>query len=117
MELRRDLINIRSDDVDRPSDCPAVLEVLALDDVADFLDGFAVQGAGSAHGLEAIVLGWIVTACDHDGAVGFGVLRRIVKHRRRDRADIGDVASDVEQPFHQRSRGGGKSSAGNRGRR
>src|ERR1035438_8004989 len=44
----------------------------------------------------------MVPAGDHDGAVGFGVLRRIVKYRSGDDADIGDIRTGVQQAFHQR---------------
>ncbi len=102
VELRRDFIHIGSGRVHHSHLARAMLEVLFLDEVQDILDGFAVQCAGTAHGLEAVVFRRIVTAGDHDGAVGFGVLRRIVKHWSGNDTDIGDIRTRLQQPFHQR---------------
>ncbi len=69
---------------------------------AHVLNRFAVQCARAADALESVVLGRIVAAGDHDGAVGVQVLRRVIEHRSGDRADVGDVAPGGQEAFDQR---------------
>ena len=102
MKLRRDFVHVRRDGVGGGQGSDAGFEIRALDDVEHFLDRFAMQRARAANAFEAVVLGWIVAAGDHDGAVGIQVLRRVVEHGRGHGADVGDVASGGPQTFDQR---------------
>src|SRR5580700_8307205 len=61
-----------------------------------------MQGARAANALESVVLGGVVAAGDHHGAVGLQVLRRMVDHRGGDGADVGDVGSDGPETLDQR---------------
>ena len=103
VELRRDFVNIGRDCIGWYQGGPCrVSKSLTLDDVEHFLDGFAVQGARAADALEAVVLGRIVAARNHDCAVGVEILRRIIEDWRRHGADVGDVAAGGQQPCTQR---------------
>ena len=102
VELSRHFVDVRRDGVSAGQCSSAAFEIGALDDIEDILNRFAMQRAGAADALEAVVLGGIVAAGDHDGAVGIQFLRRVIKHRRGNHADIGDVATGGEQAFHQR---------------
>ena len=61
-----------------------------------------MQRARAADAFEAVVLGRIVAAGDHDGAVRVQVLRRVIEHRRGDGADVGDVATGGQQALDER---------------
>ena len=101
-ELRRNLVHVRRDSVGGSQSSLASIEIAALDDVEDFLDGFAVQRARAADAFESVVLRRVVAAGDHDRAVGVQVLRRVIEHRSGDRADVGDVAPDGQQASDER---------------
>src|SRR5579863_7094449 len=100
-ELTGHFVYIGCDCVGGAEASAASFKVGSLDDLADFLDGFAVQRACAADAFEPVVLGWIVAAGDHDGAVGVQILRRVVKDGRGDSADVGDVAAGGEKAFRQ----------------
>jgi len=70
----------------------------SLDDPADLLDLLAVDGAGAADHLEAVVLRGVVASGDHDRAVGLGADDRVVEHRGGNHADVGDRAAGGGQP-------------------
>ncbi len=88
-----DLFDVRASNVHGLDATAAALEVLALDDAAHVLIRFAMQRPRTADGFEAVVLGRIMAAGDHDGPIGIQVLRRKIQHRCRNRADIGNVAA------------------------
>ena len=102
LKLRRHFVDVRRDGVGGGHRSVAGFEIAALDHLENFLDRLAVQRACAADAFESVVFGRIVAAGDHDGAVGVQVLRRMIEHRRGDRADVGDVATGGQQSFEQR---------------
>ena len=101
-ELSRHFVHVGRDGVAGTQGSPTGFEIAALDNVANFLNGFAMQRARAADAFEAVVLGRIVASRDHNGAMGVQVLRGVIKDRSGDCADIGDVAANGEQTLHQR---------------
>src|ERR1700685_1609157 len=87
VELSRHLVHVGSDRVARGQSSAAGFEIGALDNVENFLDGFAVQRPSAANAFEAVVFGRIVASGDHNGAVSAQVLRGVVEDRSGDDAD------------------------------
>ena len=54
------------------------------------------------HDLQAVVVGRVVAAGDHDPAAGLQVLRREVEHGARYPPDVDDVPPALAQSFDQR---------------
>ena len=86
VELRGDLLDVRRDHVGGvlggiPGNL-AAREVAGFDHAAKLLDGLAVDGGTAADGFEAVELGRIMAAGDHDGGVGLQAEDGIVEHRR-----------------------------------
>ncbi len=102
IELRRDRIQVGRNDVHHVMRPATACEVAGIDQPADVLDGFAVEGAGAADGLESVELAGIVAAGDHHRAVGRQVHGREIEQGRRDHAEVGDFASGGHQAFDQR---------------
>ena len=59
--------------------------------LAELLDVLAEEGAVLQHHLEAVVIGRVVAAGDHDAAVDVEHGLGIIKHRRRPEADADHV--------------------------
>ena len=70
LELRGDGVEIGVGDVDGFMGARAGCEIVGFDQTKNFLNGFAVEGAGAADGFETVEFGGIVAAGDHDGSVG-----------------------------------------------
>ncbi len=97
-----DFVNVRCHCIGGGQASAAGLEIGALNDMENVLNRLAMQSARAANAFEAVVLRRIVAAGDHDGAVRVQVLRGIIEHRRRHRADICNVAAHGPQTLDQR---------------
>jgi len=71
VELGRDLCHVRRDHVHGLDGTVSRDEILLFDQRAKVLDVFAVDGRSSRHDFEAVVLGGVVAAGDHDSALSF----------------------------------------------
>src|SRR5205807_3513723 len=87
-DIADDAIDVCRNDV-RAADLPrAVIDIAEFDAGLDALDlGLSERRAGNHH-LEAVVIGRIVAAGDHDATLGAEVLRGEVAHRGGDHANV-----------------------------
>ena len=69
----------------------AALPVAGRRHPPELLDVRAEEGAAAEHHLEAVIVGRIVAAGDHDAAVHVELGLGIIEHRRRPEADPDDV--------------------------
>ena len=102
LESGDDVIHIRSYRVDGALRAVAAFEIARLDGPTHTLNRLAMNGALAAHGFETVVVGRIVAAGDHHGAVGLQVPGRMIQHRRWDHANVRDIASGCPEALHQR---------------
>ena len=71
-------------------------------DAADFGDVVAVERIVADHEFEAVLIGRIVRARDHDAAVGFERINRVIEHWSRAEADAHDLHAALLEAFDQR---------------
>src|SRR5438132_13150259 len=76
-----------------------------------FLNRLTGQGLSGQDHFESVVVGRIVTAGDHDAAIGFEMISGEVSHRRDDEADVDDVATGFLNSLCQRRGKGGSGKA------
>ena len=77
-------------------------QIIRLDARAQALDGVLGQWLAAQHHLQAVVVGRIVAAGDHDAGAGFSRLGRKVQHRRWHHADVDDFHAALGQALVQR---------------
>ena len=70
LKLRRNRVQVRVGNVSHFMRPGPGLEIARFNQLAHFLNRFAMQSAGAAHGLKTVELGRIVAARDHHRAVG-----------------------------------------------
>ena len=92
-ERRGDLVDVGGQDVRRGDGAFAGFESLCGEDAVDLLDRGAVDGALAEHRFEAVVIGGIVGAGDHDAGLGAQMVDRVVEQRRGHDADVGHLAA------------------------
>ena len=78
--------------------------IVGDDAVVQRLDRFAVDRFAGQHHLEAVVIGWIVAARDHDAGTRVEHIRAEVDHRRGHHAQVDHVDACRLQALRQRRR-------------
>ena len=106
-DLRADAPDVVPDDLRAaqgagPANVPPGIEVVLLDPAPQILDGVTVQRVARQHDLQAVVVGRVVAAGDHDAAAGLQVLRREIEDGARYPSDVDDVAAALAQPLDER---------------
>lgn len=102
LKVGRDFVDVGRDAVevgDRAAGI--VVKVAGFDHLAEKLDLVAVDGALPANGFEAVVFRRVVGPRDHDAAVGGKLDAGIIEDRRRDAADVVDLATAFDQTGDQ----------------
>ena len=61
-----------------------------------------MQSSRSAYGFEAVVLGWIVAAGDHDPSGSLEMHDRIIEQRGRPNSDVQHISPAGKQTFQKR---------------
>ena len=102
LKLRRDLVDIRRRRIDLFHRSGPAFKIVPLYQLQYLLDLFAVQRSRSAHRFDAVVLGRIVAASDHDSAGGLKMHHGVIEQRRGHDPDIEHVGAAREQSLQKR---------------
>ena len=109
LDVADDAREIGFADIVRPVAAIAVCGVFGQDGFVQRLDGVAVDRLSGQHHLEAIVVGRIVAAGDHDAGLGVQHVGAEIHHGRGDDAEVDHVDAGVLQTLRQ---GAGQFGAG-----